>query len=89
MMAGRAEGTYKYRGEWGILDQMIVNGRLLMKHNSINTDYSKACIFNRPFLLEEDDKYGGDKPFRTYNGMRYHGGYSDHLPIILELEIHY
>ena len=68
LMDGRTDGTYRYRGEWGILDQMIVNGFLL-------------------FLMEEDDRYGGDTPFRTYWGKRYHGGYSDHLPVLMELEI--
>ena len=39
-------------------------------------------------MLEEDDKYGGTTPYRMYNGMRYKGGYSDHLPVLLEMEIH-
>ena len=86
LMDGKSGGTYKYRGEWGILDQMIVNGRLLQSGN-IGTEYKKAHIIKFPFLLEEDDKYGGNMPFRTYTGMRYHGGYSDHLPVMLELEI--
>jgi hypothetical protein len=42
-------------------------------------------VFNAPFLLEEDDRYLGEQPSRTYRGMRYHAGYSDHLPIILDL----
>lgn len=86
LMDGKSDGTYRYKGEWGILDQMIVNGRLL-KEGSITTSQSKAHIIRFPFLLEEDDKYGGVTPFRTYIGMRYHGGYSDHLPVMLELEI--
>ena len=67
---------------------MIVSGTLLGK-GSIRTSYSKARILDFPFLMEEDDKYGGDTPFRTFNGMRYKGGYSDHLPVLLELEIHH
>lgn len=86
LMDGKSGGTYKYRGEWGILDQMIVNGRLLQSGN-VSTSYSKAHIIRYPFLLEEDEKYGGTMPFRTYTGMRYNGGYSDHLPVMLELEI--
>lgn len=87
LMDGKEGGTYRYRGQWGILDQMIVNGNLLGNGN-IRTGYSKACIIDFPFLLEEDDKYGGTTPFRMYNGMRYKGGYSDHLPVLLELEFH-
>ena len=85
-MDGKNGGTYKYRGEWGILDQMIVSGTLIDGRN-IKTSYSKARILDFPFLMEEDDRYGGDAPFRTYHGMRYKGGYSDHLPVLLELEI--
>ncbi|MGM0648920.1 MAG: hypothetical protein ACQES1_00265, partial [Bacteroidota bacterium] len=25
------------------------------------------------------------KPYRTYIGYKYHGGYSDHLPVYLKL----
>ena len=88
LMDGREGGTYRYRGQWGILDQMIVNGNLL-GGGRIRTGYSKACIIDFPFLLEEDDKYGGTTPYRMYNGMRYKGGYSDHLPVLLEMEIHH
>ncbi|MGM0498283.1 MAG: endonuclease, partial [Bacteroidota bacterium] len=37
------------------------------------------------FLLEKDEKYIGKKPYRTYVGFKYNGGFSDHLPIILDL----
>lgn len=87
LMDGKPGGTYRYKGEWNILDQMIVNGRLLRKDSSIRTDYGKACILTFSFLLEEDERYGGDTPFRMYKGMRYQGGYSDHLPVLLELEM--
>ena len=87
LMYGREGGTYRYRGQWGILDQIIVNGNLL-QDGKFRTAYSKACIIDFPFLLEEDDKYGGTTPYRMYNGMRYKGGYSDHLPVLLELEVY-
>ena len=38
-------------------------------------------MFRPDFLLTDDERYMGRKPFRTYVGIRYHGGYSDHLPI--------
>ena len=72
LMDNQQGGTYRYKGEWGVLDQMVVNGGLLQPDA-------------RTRLLEEDNVYGGDTPFRTYKGMRYHGGYSDHLPVLLEL----
>nr|WP_308777453.1 endonuclease/exonuclease/phosphatase family protein [uncultured Bacteroides sp.] len=87
LMDGKKKGTYRYKGEWGILDQMIVSGTLLTGASGITTSYEKARILDFPFLLEEDEQYGGDKPFRTYRGYRYHGGYSDHLPVVLHLDI--
>ena len=85
LMDGRAGGTYKYQGEWGILDQIIVSGSLLQKGQSLSTSYDLAHIASFPFLLEEDKKYGGYTPFRTYSGMKYKGGYSDHLPVVVDL----
>ena len=87
LMKGKKGGTYRYRGEWGILDQFIVSGSLLKKKSHIRTSKAKAHILRHPFLLEEDDKFGGEKPFRTFNGMKYQGGFSDHLPISLDLTI--
>ena len=87
LMKGKKGGTYRYRGEWGILDQFIVSGSLLKKKSNIRTSKAKAQVLRHAFLLEEDDRYGGDKPFRTYNGMKYQGGFSDHLPISLDLTI--
>ena len=87
LMDGKEGGTYRYRGEWGTLDQMIVNGYMLKGSNSIKVNYQDAEILRYPFLLDEDDRYGGDIPSRAYWGKKYHGGYSDHLPVLLKFNI--
>ena len=87
LMDGKEGGTYRYQGEWGTLDNFLVSGYLLKGNKRLKTSYDKAQILKLPFLLEEDDKYGGDTPFRTYWGKRYHGGYSDHLPVIVDFKI--
>lgn len=74
-------GSYKYRGEWGLLDHLIVSGTLLHPQESLFGSEATADVVRLPFLLTKDEKYGGMQPFRTYNGMTYQGGYSDHLPI--------
>ena len=74
-----AKGTYRYHGEWGSLDQILLSGNL----RSWVTD---CRINDAPFLLEEDTKYGGVKPRRNYNGMRFNNGFSDHLPLVLRLQ---
>ena len=74
-----AKGTYRYHGEWGSLDQILVSENL--------RSWVKDCRINdAPFLLEKDTKYGGVKPRRNYNGMRFNNGFSDHLPLVLHLQ---
>ena len=71
-----AEGTYRYQGEWGSIDHVFVSTVLL--------DFVEQTYINdSPFLLEEDKKYGGVKPLRTYNGLHYQSGFSDHLPLVV------
>ena len=72
-----APGTYCYRGHWQWIDHILLSSSL---HNA-----SPARAFSLPWLLEEDIKYGTQKPRRTYFGPVYHGGISDHLPIYLDL----
>ena len=75
------QGTHKTQEFWGCLDQFIVSKSLLNKDNKWQIQNGEAIIFDAPFLLTNDEKYGGVKTFRTYLGPKYLGGYSDHLPI--------
>lgn len=70
-----AHGTYRFQGLWASLDHIFVSSSLL---SSVDCCY----VNDQPFLLEEDQKYGGVKPRRTYNGFRYQRGFSDHLPLV-------
>lgn len=79
-------GSHKFEGEWGILDQIIVSGTLLNANRGLATKKENAHIFSADFLLEDDEIYSGKKNFRTYVGFKYHGGYSDHLPVFLDLD---
>ena len=74
--AGRVPATYRYQGDWHSIDHVLVSQQLLPQVDSI-------YINDAPFLLEEDTKYGGWKPRRTYQGFRYQRGYSDHLPLVV------
>ena len=42
-------------------------------------------IIDADYLLEADTKYFGLKTNRTNIGFKYHGGFSDHLPIYIDL----
>jgi hypothetical protein len=83
----RAEqGTLKYQSQWFLFDQIIVSGSLLKSDFGIYTTPEYAKVVKLPFLLEDDEKFGGQKPFRTYYGYTYQGGFSDHLPVLLQLK---
>lgn len=80
-------GTNKYKNQWGVIDQFIVSAAMLNEASNIRVNQAEILAF--PFLLEEDEKYGGSKPLRTFNGRRYTGGFSDHLPVLLTLDINH
>jgi len=78
-------GSHKYQGKWGMLDQFIVSGALLNKTGILYCDPKDMSLFSPEFLLEPDKTYFGQKPFRTFVGYKFNDGFSDHLPIILDL----
>ncbi len=81
----KGKGSHKYEGHWGVLDQFIISGALLLSGNSIHTSVENVHVFEAPFLLEPDANYTGYSTFRTYVGFKFHDGYSDHLPVYLDL----
>ena len=78
VIARQKPGTYKYQGQWSVLDH------ILLKSASIHYSAGISAI---PFLLEPDQTHQGQKPFRTYLGPRYNGGISDHLPVWLRIKM--
>lgn len=85
MLAGAGlswkKGTIKFREEWSAIDHMIVSVPLLSR-----TSPHGMQIFEAPFLLQDDEAWFGKKPFRTYYGAKYIGGFSDHLPVYMDLK---
>lgn len=79
--AGR--GSYKYKGKWKMYDNLIVSPGLL--------DYKGfRCIEKRGYVFHHDwmeytDRNGKIQPDRTYEGMNYYGGVSDHFPVYFRL----
>mgnify|MGYP000858026981 FL=1 len=80
-------GTYKFQGRWEILDQFIISGDFLSGESTMKIRNKEATVFRMPFLLQDDEKDGGKKPFRTNSGPRYVGGFSDHLPVYMDVII--
>ena len=58
-------------------------GKIKLGGPSTKPEFSK--IFTADFLFADDEKYTGTKPLRTFIGSQYKAGFSDHLPIILDL----
>ena len=73
-------GTYRYKGKWESIDHIFGSHPIYCK---VDTAYIHAPAF----LLEEEKQYGGYKPLRTYNGMRYQPGFSDHLPLVVKFQM--
>ncbi len=69
-------GTYKYRGKWSPIDQVLASQSLQRYLVTVTT-------LQLPSLLTEDLQFGGIKPKRTYEGYLYRGGISDHLPLVV------
>ena len=73
----KGHGSYNYQGKWSYLDQMIVSRAFLPKVKGAKALWDDRLLFEHP--------RNGKSPDRTYAGDRYKGGYSDHLPVVLEL----
>lgn len=81
------EGTYRYRGIWEMLDQVIVSRQLIRCDKGLYADENSFRIFRPDFLLKPDPSYPGMTTFSTYRGYRYQRGFSDHLPVLLDLHL--
>jgi len=74
-----AKGSHKYRGEWSMIDNIIISQPLRQYLQP-----ESAKIFSPDFILTKDKTWHGKRPLRTYHGFRYESGYSDHLPLIAD-----
>lgn len=71
----KAIGTYCYKGLWGFLDHILVSTELQPIAEP------RAHVARFPFLLDEKGR-----PFRTFRGPISQNGFSDHLPIWVDLQ---
>lgn len=82
-----AYGSQKYGGEWSQLDQILIHRRMNEPETSLRLVSGSAHTFSPDFLLIDDRTWRGKRPWRTYYGFRYEGGYSDHLPVIADFVV--
>lgn len=78
------KGTYNFRGNWNMLDQIIVSGAFMNAKSKIIV--GDLGIFQEEWMMFKSDRNGWT-PNRTYGGPNYYGGFSDHLPIYVEIKM--
>ena len=73
------KGTYLHQREWNRIDNVLVS-REAVEHYRV-----ERCLIFAPDYLLETDSSNLPLPYRTYRGPIYHGGVSDHLPLVLDM----
>lgn len=74
------EGSCCYADRWSFLDQFLL--RLPPCSPFV---MPSASLFRRDFLLTPSPGAHSFRTFRTYRGPKYLGGFSDHLPVYIDL----
>ena len=75
-------GSYLFKGHWERIDQVLVSAPLLDPHG---LHFEPKSFM--PFRLRDMVEDSGMRLYSTYESGRYRGGYSDHLPLLLKLNI--
>jgi predicted extracellular nuclease len=83
--SGDFGGTHNYRGEWSVLDHIMVSKATLKNKGAIRIKKKTGQIQSPDYLLTTYKE--NIVPFRTYGGRKYLDGYSDHLPVTVEIEL--
>lgn len=79
--SGKFGGTYNYKNEWDVLDHIMISSNAY--EGKLRFVKQSGHIMSNDFLIEE---YKGNRvPKRNYAGERYLDGYSDHLPVKVEV----
>jgi predicted extracellular nuclease len=78
-------GTHYYKG-WEVFDQIIVSSGTIKKKRGMRIQPASFRTFSDDKMLYKNN--AGDKvPSRTYSSGKYYGGYSDHLPVLVDYSI--
>jgi len=79
-------GSYNYKGEWNMIDNLIVSQALLKNKKGYVVSQDGGQIFKQRWMMYDNKKTGQLVPSRSYGGPKYYGGYSDHFPVYLMLK---
>ncbi len=80
LFASQKFSTFHYN--FGLLfDQILISNDFF--NENFPLQYESAEVFSPEEISNWDKKFKG-RPFRTYAGTRYLGGYSDHFPVFVK-----
>jgi len=81
LFSTRNYSTFHYKS--GLLfDQIILSKSLF---DNVGLSFQEAEVFNSEKISSRARNFEG-RPFRTYAGTRYLGGYSDHFPVFVKFK---
>lgn len=78
------KGSLYYKS-WDLFDQIIVSASMLNGQNGIKVNSDSETIFKKDWMLYKR-RNGVKVPNRTMSSRSYFGGYSDHLPVMIDME---
>ncbi|ASQ90294.1 endonuclease [Prosthecochloris sp. GSB1] len=76
----REKGSYRYRGRWQKLDQILLSEGMLDTAGLRLAENGFSC-----FHIPHMENGHGKEPWATHRGTVYLGGYSDHFPLLVRL----
>jgi endonuclease/exonuclease/phosphatase family metal-dependent hydrolase len=79
-------GTVFAKGRWLMFDQILIS-QGMMTGDGIKIKSSRLTVHFDKRLLFYDKKRSMYRPNRSYSGKKYHGGFSDHLPVYVNLDM--
>ena len=75
-------GSFSFHNRWQHIDQILLSAGML-DNKGLTAPASAFRCFSFSKMLDER----GKKPYATYERRKYKGGYSDHLPLLLNARI--
>lgn len=84
-MLSYSRGSLNHNFKWNLFDQILFSTNFFETRKN-RLKFDEADIFDEKFLTQYKGKFKG-QPFRTYVGKKYKGGYSDHFPVYVQLNV--
>lgn len=81
LFSTRKYSTFHYKS--GLLFDQILLSKSFFENRGLV--FQNAQVFNSEKISSRDRRFEG-RPFRTFAGTRYLGGYSDHFPVFVQFE---